>query len=255
MYEHYGKDNGGPMIDYEKIKIALKLCEKLDSPKLVCEFRISDGETCYLLYWFQLIPMDYTTYDIEKLLSKLTELTQPKPKYHIGQIVWAHGLEFDMDECVIDKPNQFGGYFVTFKDGGKSNFSEDRLYPDKKDLIESQIEYWINQLKDIEGFSELTGEYTLKTMSPTFEGKIKGFNHSEDKLEKVECDHETDGINYLNSTNEKDTDPARNYLDTLHLMCRLCGERYGYSECHHESDGICFTSGNYKCKKCGEFYR
>lgn len=243
------------MIDYEKLKIAHELAEKLES-KYVFRHEIGGISYVYCILDVSLAQPNWIIFEntsIDVLIAKLTELTHPKTKYKVGDTV----LFLSSGGCIGE--GKIGGidrysdkkYYITLEGWCR----ESELYPTKHALIEAQIEYWLNQLKDIEGFSELTGEYTLKTMSPTFEGKIKGFSHSKDKLQKFECEHETDGINYLNSTNEKDTDPARNYLDTLHLMCRLCGERYGYSECHHESDGICFTSGNYKCKKCGEFYR
>lgn len=76
--------------------------------------------------------------------------------------------------------------------------------------------------------------------TPPFEGEIKGFNHSENKLEKF-CNHKRDPDNHI---------------------CITCHEYV--PQCEHESDGVMYDyhlvniggiSHRTKCKNCGEFYR
>lgn len=216
------------MIDYDKLRSAHELAHK---------YSILNHKPCYVTYkylgslshFFSItIPdeNDFETTCIDELIEKLKELTQPKPKYHIGQIVWAHGLEFDMDECVIGMSNTLAGYFVTFKDGGKSNFSEDRLYPTKQALIEAQIAYW-TYLRNEEKSTKYEGMST-------------------------ECSH--DGFINCRQCNNSWTTGFRVIQKEL------------IEECQHESDSISYPifseGGNilvkvyqFKCKKCGEFYR
>lgn len=126
------------MIDYEKLKEAHELAEKLDCPKLVIESRLSDGEICYMLYWFENIPMDYCTYNIDKLLTKLRELTQPQPKYKTGDKVYYLPSNDTITAAEIAEPFAPSTYKVT---EGYVLY-EKYLYPTKEDLIQAQIDYW-----------------------------------------------------------------------------------------------------------------
>lgn len=78
-------------------------------------------------------------------LTKLEELTQPQPKYKVGQEVW-HAL--GLSRCTILRSVVESFYsaqegFVYYLDNSPS-LNEDWLYQSREALIDAQLEYWTN---------------------------------------------------------------------------------------------------------------
>lgn len=203
------------MIDYEKLRWAHELANKLNE-------RISIN-VCYLVAdnkpTFVLDHSDFknniTSYNIDDLIAKLRELTQPKPKYIEGWVIdgfgkmdyWTHMNEEDIKEKDII------------------------VYPSKEALIDAQIEYWNKENCAAGRHMDCEGDYECvwcgieiedDAMIPPFEGDVLGFNscttckkqmadvpdqckcpdkliksnnHPEVVLEMV-CKHESNGIRY-----------------------------------------------------------
>ncbi len=189
--------------------------------------------------------------DIDDLIQKLQELSQPKTKYKVGDEVWM--IEYDEPKSFIIDSVCGLKYYLYKHDFGLVKQSE--LYPTKSALIEAQIKYWIDELKKLPEFPSLTGQCSVgcnENHRPPFEGPIKGFNHPADNLEKVECQHEPE------MDIGKDDRPR--YIKSKNPKCMHCGEFYKVG-CEHESDGKMYGAmewgapRSFRCKKCGEFYR
>lgn len=138
------------MIDYEKLKEALNLASNLHE-------RVS-VEVCFfkhLVPTYNLNQKDgcgYSGDNIDEVIDKLKELTKPKPKYNVGETVFAKEYNeyissFTIDEVVYED----GDYvYINYVDGGDfsdgendfNQYIEDDVYPSKESLIDSQISYW-----------------------------------------------------------------------------------------------------------------
>lgn len=132
------------MIDYEKLKLAHELVNKLANSK----FRISFGSHTDEIT-FSIDEKWEIIHSIDDLIVKLQELVQPKPKYQIGQDVWVLGLKGGFHKTKI-KSIHDGGYMVI---GGLDLiYSENELYQTRESLIDEQNEYWncLKELKDKE---------------------------------------------------------------------------------------------------------
>lgn len=147
------------MIDYEKLKKAHDMCDATEGYYFNITLGLNEG-TIYLFDANN--PGDdfvCNPEDLDDLIIKLEELTQPKTKYEIGQEIWfvVLGLEWSPIESQIESYNN-GQYYVS-----GHWYKERDLYPTKQALIEAQIDHWVNQLKQIPEFSALTGQYILQT--------------------------------------------------------------------------------------------
>lgn len=232
------------MIDYEKLKQAHELAHKLyliKDEEVSMEINFLTDFVEYVLH-IEYEPTDAFS-NIDKLITRLQELTQIKPKYQIGQEVWRLGDE-DCPECFTIKAIDYEDTSCFALDDAKNWWCEEQLYATREALVESQIAHWQSML------------------SPPFEGEIKGFgcsesirkhheleddDHSEEKLEKV-CDHRWRvKIEYSNP-----------YTARFVQYCDYCDAR---KECNHQRDPN-YQGGtwdeidiHHKCAKCGEFYR
>lgn len=210
------------MIDYEKLKLAHELCYKLpfDIYSFDCWYR---GYATWYVFTYEdceKINHEHESEDIDKLITKLQELTQeqPKAKFKVGDEVWVRSDKDFIEGEIVSiefKKHRFI-YDINFDyidSGIKCREPEDELYTTREALIEAQIEYWtclLNQEKS-------TGSEDV-SMAPTFEGEIKGLNQFMDKHKKV-CEHEEDGFGY----------DKRKSLEDPHdmwLKCKKCGEFY-----------------------------
>lgn len=133
------------MIDYDKLKLAHQLCIKYNKNALVSvlfysnnftqyDFRIEeDGITCYL------------TGDIDDLITKLRELTQPEPKYKIGDVVHFINHRLQINENTVESiTSDERGIVLHFGKPTYGAIYEIDVYPTKAALIEAQIEYWLS---------------------------------------------------------------------------------------------------------------
>lgn len=268
------------MIDYEKLKIAHELAEKMDirlSIK-VCFFR--HGKEKYVLN----APTadDSVSVDsLDCLITKLQELTKPKPKYKINEVVWRVDDEDSPREVYIEEVDFSGDEYVYCdKDGW---WVECQLYPTREALIEAQIEYW-ESLKKCEGNHPIEKLLPRDVINSGIQylnknGALEKCQHIMRKhlynsymgIDNYEClscgEHftEKDDIQICQHEGEVDrcqheTGPIASMMLAKDLICIKCFEyflREFVEECQHESDGMIYTSNppQNKCNKCGEFYR
>lgn len=144
------------MIDYEKLKLAHELCEKLAAQEEFVSFT-------YDFFYCQkegnriginlLLGPDhpefqegfYHTENLDPLIARLQELMKTEPKYKVGDKVWVlykneiHNVT--IYDVVMDQGHQ-AYYGVQIEDYGVVSYFEKELSSSKQDLIEYQIEYW-----------------------------------------------------------------------------------------------------------------
>src|SRR6267154_3032965 len=95
------------MIDYEKLKLANELAEKLTNG-------MAEGHILEIKTWFyngnsyyelnditDTISFDNKMNDIDDIIAKLQELTKPKSKYEVGQKVFVINYDGKPSECLI----------------------------------------------------------------------------------------------------------------------------------------------------------
>src|SRR5277367_5107582 len=105
------------MIDYDKLKLAHELADKLESIDWEIYFRKGKGQD----YYFRLscsfkrnhdFDEEYST--IDELISKLQELTQViKTKYRVGQFIWVlmSDNKHYQKKILYEKVNEYGQYY------------------------------------------------------------------------------------------------------------------------------------------------
>lgn len=157
------------MIDYEKLKLAHELADKCGAQ---IHYAYTNSEGTHV-HWVGL----------DQLFFEMQELMQPNPKYEVGQEVWYTDYHNSKGPIIYENITEitlcnalWGEKEYRIKTQSK-DLPERLFYPSREALIEAQITYWHNQLQE-----------ELEQPIPHFEGEIQGFNHSEDKLEKV-CEH------------------------------------------------------------------
>lgn len=245
------------MIDCDKLKKAYELAEKhyeKTSDTVVIENNQSYG--CNSIpFILHVNSCPYEFHSLDGLIAKLIQLTQPRSKYKVGdECYWLIEGGASFDFAKIDKIEKHGDiikYRMAFR---YCAIPENSLYPTKSALIESQIEYW-TKLKIHEMPSSKTcpkcgmqrmkddvcwsAQCSAQKIVP-FEREIKSLCESivashvgcdDDRAE--ECQHESDGCYYASP-------------DKLH------GIRIKFENIKYFPFGM---PAEYKCLKCGEFYR
>jgi hypothetical protein len=217
------------MIDYDKLRVAMTLsaeyAKQTQELQRICVGFNSSGDIVYDIYGSSEI-----YHNIDSLIAKLTELTQPKAKYAKGQIAWAysHGVMQDWLIDTIYWEPELNDYRVDARapnaDKRKASLVSSQLYALKQELIEAQIEYW-TKLK----IDEISASKTCPKcgMQRVADGMCWNID-----CEYKECQHESDGHRY----------------DTRKLLMNYAPIDKTWQElleigCHN------------KCLKCGEFYR
>ncbi len=142
------------MTDYDKLKLAHELSEKIDC---FCEFNIFTSHHADMFKInYDRIGGLFHRHDsfpnIDSLLTKLKQLTQPKAKYAPDDVVWL----IDCDcicTAIIEKYLEDGEYRISkcfpidnSMATGKDYCLEEDMHPTKQSLIEAQIAYWMLQL-------------------------------------------------------------------------------------------------------------
>lgn len=132
------------MIDYEKLKIAHEIAQNIgidtgESTKISCNFY--DWGYDYDVTQ-KGVSMGFS--DIDIMLIFLLELTQPKPKYAVGQEVWyLNNNEIkSLKIAYIVLPH--------YRSAGLEGcwVNELHLFPTKQALIQSQIDYWTKLMQN-----------------------------------------------------------------------------------------------------------
>lgn len=145
-------------MDYEKLKIANELAlshatknDTCTSITMVARF-VADEE----------IELDFSfasgcdwkeinTSCLDKLIAKLKELTEPEPRYKVGQEVWVMHQGHGLGRVIADIRN--GKYYLTDELGF---VEESDLYSSKESLIKAQIKYWSDMLPQCEHEADIT---------------------------------------------------------------------------------------------------
>jgi hypothetical protein len=166
------------MIDYEKLQLIhkmypqgyLKIIPIFNSKCEIEDFNYSmeiDGNMAnYFL-------------SADSLLNKLKELTQPKPKYEIGQEVWylvMNNIQTWTIYHIFFDPNSKE---YRYYDAQKSWLTEKEIYSSKLELIQAQIDHW-TCLKN-EELSTGSEDVSMESCSESIR-----------KHHELECEHESD---------------------------------------------------------------
>lgn len=131
------------MIDYEKLKLADALAKKTDGFYFACDYSNKFGVSSIILCHNE--SYDENVTNIDDLITKLQQLTQPKPKYEAGQYVW---FKNNQDKIIMASVlsahyvSDVYRYKITTEDNENIFRAEYALFPSREALIEAQIEYW-----------------------------------------------------------------------------------------------------------------
>src|ERR1700728_2025863 len=236
------------MIDYNKLKQAHKLgailSSSIDYPVFIAvqqEERF-EGEIC-VLYTFRAAGDASIYRNIDDLIAKLQELTQPKPKYEVGQEVHWINISHQIKSDIIWQISEDArGIIYHFDKPNYSAVYAAEVYPTKQALIESQIRYWAKlgaKEPDEPEPEECPHDKKIMGLGNDFICK-----HCDEYVNNEECEHDYQPNNYGQSN--------------LEYQCTKCKV---WKECQHESDGevnlqqysdMSARTEYFKCKKCGE---
>src|SRR5690606_33867287 len=231
------------MIDYEKLKEAHELMLILSNNN-GCSLRLTFCDGKFWKYFLQINDKkDIFEFNcIDDLINKLKELTQPKPKYQLREIVWLFNYECNEIDCfkidAITKKNlTYSGKCIN-SEFVYEEIPEKDLYPSREALIDAQIECW----------QSLKEPVKPEDMQPKFEGEVKGFNH---------CEHDYDALRYDNSYKFSRYINGTSYYVSHKDNVVYCGCGVAADYAHRCKCRKCGTVKitHSRCKKCGEFYR
>jgi hypothetical protein len=209
----------GQMIDYEKLKLAHELADKIPDNCFVTH-HWANHTTSSLDYFRFHYGRNGNFEDFENidcLITKLQELTHPEPKYKVDERACSlkrRGQSGFMQGFVKRYDPMLDIYYVKYDGEGAYWQKEESLYPSNEALIDAQIAYWKSQRKSFDDeYGEIKFNLPLRFSSPAsppFEGEIIGFNHI-----KI-CEHEPDDRTWGAATE----------IDFSKHKCTKCGEFY-----------------------------
>lgn len=210
------------MIDYDKLRLAHELANKYyqqSNSGVVIESNFEFG--CTLEYVYRLwIDQNISSFnEIDDLITKLKALTQPEPKYKVGDTVWMEINGEPVSRFIFK--NAGPKYYL---EGYVGLMYESELYPTKAELIEAQIKYWTSMREPEHEFEKGICVHCGDKYFDhgPFCMRLEYCNVSGAKLGKrEECEHESDG--------------------SVPKLSHFTSE-----------EGCVFVR---KCIKCGEFYR
>jgi len=279
------------MIDYEKLKTCHELVEKIRLGKFHMTFSEHDGDE-YRFY----APLcdNFYTNSLDELLEHLRELSEPEPKYKVGDKVW-------MVYC--DEPKAFtisnvvnAKYYLDDYPVGMVYESE--LFPTRQALIQHQLQYWAKLMQEEcthpNKYLQQDGKFDCDdcgmvgiAMGQPFEGEIKGFGYdgyqitpyiqsNQPQVDVDGCQHglivaECNLCRPSPFVAELGRPMAEEEINLFKKPSKIipCSEpdiqsnqpQINVDRCQHESDGKAYTVSGLseadisKCVKCGEFYR
>ena len=203
------------MIDYDKLNTVHGLINKLEGSYITVNYGSGWAGDTFMVTR----PNGYLIYssDIDFIIAQLREITQeePKAKYTLGDELWY------LHHQEIES-------FISVKTLGRTHYDgeywwhEDYLYPTKASLIEAQLKYWLkSKQEDCQHDFNSVFNFYDESGSKYYQGCSKC------KLQKPdECQHESDGFAY------------NQLIEGMDIL-----------------GSIATSEAQFKCKKCGEFYR
>lgn len=274
------------MIDYLKLKIAHELAFKWsdqnnqDAGIEIC--KIGAGLYCAFTnnrahsHTDHIIFLRYD--NLDDLITKLIELTEPEsprpqPKFHKEQEVWAYTFgnaqKVKVDEIYWDK--DLNDYRLSLRSrNGKMSIGQDMVYPSEKALIEAQLEFWCSKMDIIDEIKFWASRPQKQCLHSE-----KSMGLGNDFICK-DCDAYVVPSKCSKNihTESKPRSNAARVCDDIYQQLKdadfprisagkyeTCTFELKPKECQHESDGtatalLCNPPiYQFKCKKCGEFYR
>lgn len=233
------------MIDYSKLKIAHELCINTKYYCIEIVMGIMDSATFFLRNCDDegnnSTLVHYSTLD--NLILKLQELTQTKPKYKIGEKVFTVNSDLEIEEVEISSILDIHTH-MPYQDTYRDWHHENRLYPTKQSLIESQIEYWRDQLS--EELEQHISPY-CEPLNKDEHCQVSGAKLATPKIEAVPYRPIFTAEKILDSIKCEHGFSPRNCFECVMGICQ------------HESDDGLYADPKWvarmRCKKCGEFYK
>ena len=136
------------MIDYEKLKIAHELFSQLPKDtewyKLIITKNLLLHPNPPTYFWYEIICADgliSTSYFIDDMITKLTELTQPKCRYKVGDVVWYDSYYGELRSLLIEEIELCEGECRLKNNSTGSFICEDVAYESKNSLLDEKIKY------------------------------------------------------------------------------------------------------------------
>lgn len=196
------------MIDYDKLKLAHELNKKNTRYTIRINLYPHTDLCFYALYDLnQAEQIDCK--NIDDLINKLKELTQPKPKSFSGWVIDGYGnieewhgfTEENLKDCVL------------------------AVYPSREALIDAQIAYWIDLRIGLKSEETSTGSQDMSMASSS------GYENGGTLInEGSKCEHESDGKYYsLKRNNRRIISHLKECFPfgmITELKCKHCGEFY-----------------------------
>ena len=200
------------MIDYEKLKKAHIEANKLPFESFSFDLWHRRKGSLYVLTFEdnENLSHEYESENIDDIIKIIHEFTKPKPKYEVGQEVWASKLSIFSFHIISVSGTKYYD--------GDDWYDEEELYPSKSKLIEAHLQYW-SRLKLEEGLKGLKASSESEYCAHSgVKLENKGFGYDGYKL-LADCQHESDGQVYI-----------QQYADmsarTEYFKCKKCGEFY-----------------------------
>jgi hypothetical protein len=138
------------MIDYNKLKLAYELADKLAKKELYSVeidtrlFSLDDQKPIFYLSLRTSLSMEFKTIDL--LIAKLEELTKLKPKFNVDDFLW---IINDSDPYQIRIKRRVDTCdYKNYQCSEGNWYSEHELFKTKQELIESQIKHWMELKKE-----------------------------------------------------------------------------------------------------------
>jgi len=209
------------MIDYEKLKLAHELADKLNLYSYEIKLRTYKGVTqliCFNYRHEDSLWVDSEFNSIDDLIAKLQELTQPESKYKVGETIWyvnSRQIPLSMKIQYIDFEKDKEPFYVE----EKYHLPQSAAYSSLEELIESQLVYW----------SSLMAKEELNHKQSSCSESIRKHHELEDE-EKKGRDKAKELINSLCKSGKHERDP------------KYQGGCWEEIDHHH------------RCIKCGMFY-
>jgi hypothetical protein len=217
------------MIDYEKLKVAHELINKIDEIyEVSVQHHFSHTRGDKFILWTKNGVAQFGIEEMDDLIAELKELTkpeEPKSRFHVGQEIWFINSYDKICSFCIDKIcKETGEETYYYNKYNQAVGERDGLYSTKQELIEAQIQYWC----------EIKRKHIFE------EPNNITFNISE---------RYTEGFNRDYALSPEGQEKIRQGLKELALI------EENATECQHESQTPGRKDNVQMCTKCGEFYK